>query len=210
MLTLVRHGQTAANRGGLLQGHVDLALTELGLRQAAAAAEALTASEATCIVTSPLQRARQTADVIARRLGVPVAVDERLIEMDYGTWDERPLSEVDSQSWARWRSDPMFAPPGGESLRSVTERAVECALELLERPGVTIAVSHVSPIKALVAWSLGCDESVTWRMHLDVASITRIGLRSNGNSSENSSGVEGGRASAVYLASFNEVAPVAP
>lgn len=182
MLVLVRHGQTAANRGGLLQGRVDLPLTELGAVQAQAAAEHLRdlgrdRPGGVRVVSSPLLRARATAETIAKVLGTIPEIDDRLVEVDYGAWDERPLADVPAETWAQWRSDPHFAPPDGESLHAVGERATALAGELLAADDVTIAVSHVSPIKAIVAWALGCDTAVTWRMHLDVASVSRVAMR---------------------------------
>ena len=188
MLYLLRHGQTAANRSGLLQGHVDFDLTELGKRQAKAAADALRDRDVHRLVSSPLRRAVQTAEIVAATLGLAVETEPRLIEMDYGLWDERPLTDISETVWSQWRIDPDFAPPGGESLRSVSQRTVAFATETAASERSTIAVSHVSPIKAAVAWSLGCDEAVTWRMHLNVASISAVGMRG----------------SSPYLASFNQ------
>ena len=188
MLYLLRHGQTAANRSGLLQGHVDFDLTELGKRQAKAAADALRDRDVHRLVSSPLRRAVQTAEIVAAILGLAVEIEPRLIEMDYGLWDERPLTDISEAVWSQGRIDPDFAPPGGESLRSVSQRTVAFATETAASERSTIAVSHVSPIKAAVAWSLGCDEAVTWRMHLNVASISAVGMRG----------------SSPYLASFNQ------
>ena len=180
MLILVRHGQTAANRGGLLQGRIDPPLTELGTAQAAAAAATLAGCGATRIVSSPLVRAVATATVIGDTLGLEVEIDDRIVEIDYGSWDGRALTDIEPATWASWRNDPHFAPPGGESLHSVATRAGDFAHDVLERGGVTLAVSHVSPIKAIAAWALGADDSATWRMHLDVASITRVTTRGAG------------------------------
>ena len=81
----------------------------------------------------------------------------------------------------QWRSDPGFAPPGGESLQAVSARVSGFCAELIDGPTV-VAVSHVSPIKAAVSWALGAGEELGWRMFLDLASITRIGGR-NGQGS---------------------------
>lgn len=171
----MRHGQTAANRSGLLQGRVDPPLTDFGRVQAAAVARALRGCGARRVVSSPLRRAVETASTVAGALGLPVDSDERLVEIDYGDWDERPLREIAARDWAAWRADPTFVPPGGESLRAVMTRAVHFASDALAAATTVVAVSHVSPIKAIVAWALGADERATWRMHLDVASICRVG-----------------------------------
>ena len=177
-LFLVRHGQTEMNRGGRFQGRVDSALTALGEAQADAVAATLADSGATAVVTSPLRRAVQTAERIAGHLGVEVGVDERLVEIDYGTWDGEPLASVSADEWARWRAEPGFTPPGGESLDVVWERAGRVRRTALLVPGrTTIAVSHVSPIKAIVAWSLGAGIDATWRMHLGVAAICAVDRR---------------------------------
>ncbi len=177
MIAFVRHGETATNRAGRLLGRADPELTEKGRSQAAAVASALAAGPTPlAVVTSPLQRAVETATAIADRFGLDIERDERLIEMDYGEWDERGFDEVPEDDLRRWRADPTFAPPGGESLVAVQERTAECAAELLERAGdgLVIAVSHVSPIKAAVAWVLRTGPEISWRMRLDLGSITRI------------------------------------
>lgn len=179
MIVLVRHGRTEANAAGLLLGRADPALDPTGRDQAARIAGALAAEPArlAAVVTSPLRRARETADLIAAALEVPVEVDDRLIEIDYGEWDGRPLVGLSADVATTWRADVTFAPPGGESLRDVGARVAGCLDDLRARAkdGRVIAVSHVSPIKAAVVRALGLDDDrVAWRLRLDVASITRV------------------------------------
>jgi probable phosphoglycerate mutase len=178
VIILARHGQTAANAGGLLQGRTDRPLSELGRRQAGALAAALAAGpvsrDVRRVVASPLPRAIETATPIAAALGVEVHVEPALVELDYGDWEGRALADVDAAEWARWRADPSFAPPGGESLQAVRAR-VEAWLEAeVGRDDPVIAVSHVSPIKAAVCSALGVDDGVSWNLHLEVASVTRL------------------------------------
>ena len=177
MIVLARHGQTEANRDGLLVGRVDPPLTALGLEQAVRLAEALAGSGATRVVTSPLTRTRTTAEAIASRLGLEVETDERLIEMDYGTWDGTPIADVPIETWRRWRTDPEFRPPDGESLRDVARRVGAVMGEWLTTDERIVAVTHVSPIKAALTWALGAPDEMVWRMYVEVASISRIGLR---------------------------------
>ena len=172
-LILVRHGQTAVNAEGRLQGRIDAPLTDLGRRQSAASGAALPA-EVSRVVVSPLLRARQTAEAFGLPSSVPVEVDERWIELDYGEWDTTSFADLPPDALAQWRSDPTFAPPGGESLRAVTARVADFCTEMLDGPH-SIAVSHVSPIKAAVTWALDAGELLGWRMFLELASITRIG-----------------------------------
>ena len=178
MLLLVRHGQTDANASGRLLGRTDLGLTELGRRQAEATAAVLRG--AARVVSSPLCRALETAKLI----GPPVEVDERWVEVDYGDYDLLPLGEVPDDIWARWRIDPDFAPPGGESFTELARRVRPACEELRVQAAVedVVVVSHVSPIKEAVAWALGVDGAIAWRMHLDVASVTRVATSARGAS----------------------------
>jgi broad specificity phosphatase PhoE len=182
-LILVRHGQTAVNAEGRLQGRIDAPLTELGERQAAAVAAAV--GPVGRVMSSPLQRARATAAAIAGAgADVDVDVDERWIELDYGSWDGAVLRTMDQTEWDRWRRDPSFAPPGGESLVALATR-VEAACEALvdeAREHDVVVVSHVSPIKAAVAWALGVGPETSWRMFLGVNAVCRIAIGPRGPS----------------------------
>jgi broad specificity phosphatase PhoE len=180
VIVLVRHGRTDHNRRGVLLGRADPDLDATGRTQAEALgahlADELGARGPVAVVASPLRRTTETAVAIASRFGLAVEPEERLIEIDYGEWDERPLGDLGADVWASWRADPEFAAPGGESLAAVQARVGECVAELLLRAGdgVIVAVSHVSPIKAAVIWALEGDPTLAWRLRLDVASITRI------------------------------------
>jgi broad specificity phosphatase PhoE len=176
VLFVVRHGQTAANAQGLLLGRADPPLTELGRKQAAAIAEAL--PPPSLVVSSPLVRARETAGAF----GAPVVVDERWIEMDYGTLDCAPIASVPGEVWERWRSDVTFVPAGGESLVDVGARVRAACDEVWERAvrEDVVVVTHVSPIKAAVTWALGVDDEVVWRLFVAEAAVCRIGLGVSG------------------------------
>ncbi len=183
MILLVRHGETEANRERLALGRADPPLTATGTRQAAALATALGRAcagvDGIRVVSSPLARARATAEPIAAALGLEVVVEPRLVEMDYGEWDVRSFAEFPPEDLARWRRDATFAPPGGESLVAVGARVGEWCGEVAGGPTV-IAVSHVSPIKAAVLWAMDADPLLAWRMRLDVASITRVDAGADG------------------------------
>jgi broad specificity phosphatase PhoE len=183
VIVLVRHGQTEPNRAGRLLGHADPPLNERGRQQADALATVLEHGPAPRLVlTSPLLRARETAERISVATGTPVRTDERLIELDYGEWDERPLRDIPADVGTRWRSDPSFAAPGGESLVDLRSRVTPCAEELMDlaSDGIIIVVSHVSPIKAIICWALDLADSYAWRLRLDVASISRLVAGLNG------------------------------
>ena len=110
MLFIVRHGRTVANARGLLQGRVDNPLDATGRQQAHEISVALGTVDV--VVSSPLRRARETAEP----LGLPLRIDERWIELDYGEWDELPITDITPDQWTQWREDSAFAPPAGESL----------------------------------------------------------------------------------------------
>ena len=176
MLILVRHGQTATNAAGRLLGRSDPPLTELGERQAAAAAAAV--GPVSRVISSPLARARASAACF----GLPVEIDERWIEIDYGELENQPLNEVSTDFWSGWRADPTLSPPGGESLAAVGAR-VRAACDELAPACVdehVAVVSHVSPIKAAIAWALDGNDLMAWRMFLDVAAVCRIAIRDHG------------------------------
>ena len=174
MIAFVRHGETPPNRAGLLLGRVDPALTDVGREQAEQLAGRLSALAPEVVISSPLERARETAAPIAKAVDCGVEIDERLIEIDYGEWDGQPFAELAPDVVRRWRSDADFAPPSGESLRVVGRRITGFCEEWLCADRAVVAVSHVSPIKAAVCWALGVGDELAWRMRLDVASITRI------------------------------------
>jgi broad specificity phosphatase PhoE len=172
MLVLVRHGQTDANARGLLLGRADPSLSELGRAQARALVKMVPADAR--VVASPLARTLETAAAFGR----PVDVDERWIELDYGTFDGRPIGEVPAEIWQHWRSDPTFVPAGGESI-AVLGRRVRAACDDLAdeaRERDVIVVSHVSPIKAAIAWALQAGDETVWRMFVHVASVARVGV----------------------------------
>lgn len=169
-LVLVRHGRTEANATGLLLGRLDVDLDEVGRAQAAVLAAALPTPD--LVVSSPLARARQTAEAF----GAEVVVDDAWIELDYGEWDGRPAGDVPPEGWQAWREDPDFAPPGGESLTALTARVHEAIQRLAVDDRRIVVVSHVSPLKAAAGWALGLGPEVAWRTYVAPASITRIGL----------------------------------
>ena len=193
MLILLRHGQTTANAQSLLQGRIDLDLDVVGQQQAALCGQFVRQHFPHArIVSSPLVRAQQTALAISPN----VVIDERFIELDYGSWDGVAMSAIDPAQWAGWRSNPHFRPPNGESLVELDER-VRPALEELREEAMEkhiVIVSHVSPIKSAVTWALGTGPESTWRMHLDRASMCRVAVTARG----------------ATLASFNETGHLLP
>ncbi|MEX2625996.1 MAG: histidine phosphatase family protein [Ilumatobacteraceae bacterium] len=193
MLIFVRHGRTAANAAGLLQGRTDHPLDELGEQQAVAVAAFVrdaAGGRIDQVISSPLGRARQTAEAFEQ----PFEVDERWIELSYGVYEGVPHADVPSEVWNMWRIDPWYVPEGGEALAALDARVRlacdEVAPSAIERN--VVVVSHVSPMKAAVAWALDVDLAISWRSHLSHASVCRIDMRRHG----------------PVLVSFNETVPV--
>jgi alpha-ribazole phosphatase len=176
MLIVVRHGRTAANAGGLLQGRADHPLDALGERQAARLAGGIGRIDR--VIASPLRRAQQTAAA----LGLPVETDERWLELDYGDLEGARITDVPEATWQQWRIDPDFVPAGGESHADLHRRVIESATELLAQAAELniVVVSHVSPIKAVVSWVMGLPPTSGARCFLDQASITRVSSNQQG------------------------------
>jgi broad specificity phosphatase PhoE len=172
VLIVLRHGRTEANATGLLLGRRDVGLDELGRRQAAALAPLVAGARRA--VSSPLQRTRQTADA----LGLPVTIDERFIELDYGVLDGTPLADVGTDVWRRWTADLDWAPERGESIRALGERVRSACDDLVEEATEhdVVVVTHVSPVKACTAWALGVADDIAWRLYVAPASVTRISV----------------------------------
>lgn len=181
-LYVCRHGRTEANASGLLLGRADPDLDALGRSQAAAMATALPTPD--LVVSSPLNRCRQTAAAFGDAAAVDVEIDERLIELDYGDFDLRPLRDIPPEVWRQWREDPGFRPPGGETLQELATRVSGALDGLAPRAAEAdvVVVSHVSPIKAALAWALGVGVEVSWRSFVAQASVTEIGVTPTGPS----------------------------
>ncbi len=176
---LLRHGQTEFSTERRFAGRGDIPLTDVGRRQAAAAADRLTARGIDAIVTSPLQRARRTAEAVAAATGAPLAADDGLVETDFGKWEGLTFGEA-AQRWpaemSAWRASADVAPPGGESFADAARRVLATLDRLLaEHQGQTLLlVSHVTPIKTLACRALLAPPAALFRIHLDVASLTEI------------------------------------
>jgi ribonuclease H / adenosylcobalamin/alpha-ribazole phosphatase len=182
---LLRHGQTLMSAQKRYAGRSDVPLTDLGVRQAAAAAKRLASAGIGVIVTSPLLRAVQTAQEVAAMTGAPVMTDDGFRETDFGAWEGLTFAEV-RERWpadlTAWLADPELAPPGGESLAEAGERVTGALHRVLAgREGQTILiVSHVTPIKTLVAAALLAPPAALYRMHLDVAALSGIDWYADG------------------------------
>ena len=176
---LLRHGETALSAERRFAGRGDIPLTETGKRQAAFAARRLAARGIDVIVTSPLRRARQTAEAAAEATGSPLEVNPGLIETDFGKWEGMSFAEAGAQwpqEMSAWLASADAAPPGGESFTTTARRVLDALDQLLAAyPGRTLLlVSHVTPIKTMACRALLAPPAALFRIHLSVASLCEI------------------------------------
>jgi broad specificity phosphatase PhoE len=148
---LARHGQTAYNAEGRFQGQGPVPLDERGREQAAALAEQAVAYEFAALWCSPLLRARETADIVARRIGLSPREDARLMETDTGDWTDRSFAEVIAEApeeFARFKDgDPTFAFPGGESFAQQGVRVAGAFHDIKRAEAPTLIVCHGGVIR---------------------------------------------------------------
>jgi ribonuclease H / adenosylcobalamin/alpha-ribazole phosphatase len=177
---LLRHGQTPYSTERRFAGRADIGLTTVGEQQAAAAATRLgKLGRVDAVVSSPLSRARLTAGAVADACGAEVAVEEGFAETDFGDWDGLTFAEASERDPAvleAWLASSAAAPPGGESFVAVRERVLAGLSRLLaaNQGRTVVVVSHVTPIKILLAHALEAPLSSLYRMFLDTASLSRI------------------------------------
>jgi probable phosphoglycerate mutase len=179
-LLLIRHGETTFNVERRLPGHLpDVPLTDEGRRQAHRAAVALSAIPLSAVFSSPLERARDTAEIIARGWGLPVQLDDRLKDTDSGRWSGQKIDDLarSDPEWRAFVAHPTEPPPGVESLAAVMERAVATVEDVLRNAelGAVIAlVAHADVIKLIVGHYVGIHPDCAHRLHTDNASITAL------------------------------------
>lgn len=181
-IALVRHATTAATGhrlGGWTPGvHLD----DAGRDQARATARRFADHPVVAVYSSPLERTRDTAEIIAEVVGLQVQVRRDLGETDYGDWTNRPLDELRNEAlWRVIQTTPSRATfPGGESLRGSQARMVE-AIETIaaahDPDDLVIAVGHADPIKAALAHYLGMPLDTFQRIAVSPASVSILSLR---------------------------------
>ncbi|GAA1717547.1 bifunctional RNase H/acid phosphatase [Streptomyces yatensis] len=189
---LLRHGETPLTPEKRFSGSggTDPGLSDVGRHQAERVAAALAArGTIQAIVTSPLRRCRETADAVARRLGLDVRVEEGLRETDFGAWEGLTFAEVKERypdDLEAWLASSKVAPTGGgESFAAVTRRVALARDKLIARyTGRTVLlVTHVTPIKTLVRLALGAPPETLFRMELSAASLSAVAYYADGNAS---------------------------
>jgi probable phosphoglycerate mutase len=181
-LVLVRHGATSLTEekrfsGGLAGSNPGL--TDEGRAQVREVAEwlSLIGEAVDVVVTSPVRRTRESAEILAERLGVDLADEAAFAEMEFGTWDGMTFAEVREQrpdEIESWLGSLDVAAGGGESFREVEKRVLDGLSRVLERYAgrTVVVVSHVTPIKTLVAHAVDAPLTALFRMEMSTASVS--------------------------------------
>jgi ribonuclease H / adenosylcobalamin/alpha-ribazole phosphatase len=181
-VVLLRHGDTRLSPELRFSGSVDPPLSAAGREQAQRAADSalLRGHAFTEVLTSPMLRSRETAQIVAAALGVSIAVEEDLREMDFGLWEEMTFDEVLDrypEDLLRWKQSAWATPTGSsDSIAAVGDRMASAAERLASRyaGASVVAVTHVTPMKALVAHALGAPPAAVFHMELSSACFSRI------------------------------------
>ncbi|MFI9216081.1 bifunctional RNase H/acid phosphatase [Streptomyces werraensis] len=189
---LLRHGETPLTPQKRFSGSggSDPSLSGIGREQAEKVAAALARrGTVQAVVASPLARTRETARIVAARLGLDVAVEDGLRETDFGAWEGLTFGEVRErypEDLDAWLASPEAEPTGGgESFAATAARVAEARDKLaVEYRGRTVLlVTHVTPIKTLVRLALGAPPEALFRMELSAASLSAVAYYADGNAS---------------------------
>lgn len=173
----VRHGQTDWNRENRFRGLVDLPLNEKGIEQAQRAATRLQNSAIAAVYASPLARTMKTAEIIAVPHGLVAQSRAELLDFNYGEWQGKLASQVDSEQYALWRTEPERARiPGGDTLASVRSRVMSLVDALSAEYGeaTVVLVSHDLIGKILLCGLIGVDNNGIQRFFQETACIHRF------------------------------------
>jgi broad specificity phosphatase PhoE len=172
-------------RGRVLAGRTPgVGLSERGRAEIVAVADRLADEKIEALYSSPLQRTRETAEILAERLDLPVQYREDLLELDFGEWTGLTYDAVRAdQRWPLWNSCRSIATvPGGESMRQVQERAVGALFDLRQtyRDGPVLLVSHGDVIRAALLFALGMPLDLYSRIEVGLASINTVQIDDSG------------------------------
>jgi broad specificity phosphatase PhoE len=176
-LILARHGETVWNVEKIFRGRADVNLDEVGIKQAELLGKYLSNWKLEAIYSSPLKRALDTANIVARYQKIGVHIAEGLIDFDYGEWQSLPEQEAKRlypTLHNEWHNNPhKVKMPGGESLEDVRRRIIEVVNHVLFKyQGSVVLVSHRVVNKVLICSLLGLDNSHFWNINQDVGGIT--------------------------------------
>lgn len=186
LIVLIRHGQTTFNVEGRLPGQLPgVPLTEEGRRQAHQAAVALAQLPLSAVVASPLERARETAEIIARGFGVTVQLDARLMDTDVGQWSGQKIEDVakNDPAWKEFLARPTEPPEGVENLAVVQQRAVTAVEQVREDPragNFVAVVAHADIVKLVLGHYLGMHLKTSLSTHIANASLSALAFDGDG------------------------------
>jgi broad specificity phosphatase PhoE len=204
-LLLVRHGETVWNADAVYRGRSDIPLSETGKRQAQLTGRSLASEGVTALLSSPLVRARETAEAMAAAIGVAVEIDHALIDLDCGEWEGLTDAQVKQRYpdvRRTWLATPhLVRLPGGETLDEVSGRVLPVLERVLSTPGTAVLVSHRVVHKVAICALLGLDNSHFWDIRVDLTGVTefdcsarrRVLVRHNDTSHLHASGQSPGR-----------------
>jgi len=184
-LFLLRHGETQWNREDRYQGCVDTRLSPEGLAQAEAASLALAERPLAAVYSSPLRRARETAEAIAAPHRLGVRIDAAFREICHGLWEGLTADEVRARFpgiYAEWRATPeSVTMPNGESLKEVRQRVLEGLQRLrANHDGETVClVAHGTPVRLLILEALGMTPERLWAFPCPPAGLSELEFRAD-------------------------------
>jgi probable phosphoglycerate mutase len=154
----LRHGETDWNAQDLSQGSIDVPLNDTGLAQARSAALLLRNRGIRSLISSPLSRARVTAEIAAAELGLPVQIDDGLREVSFGVQEGKPMAAWGFQDWV----DGLLTPEGAESFPALTARSVAAVNRCIARPPLVLVVAHGAVFRA-IRGAMGHEPNVRTR-----------------------------------------------
>ena len=181
-LLFIRHGQTTWNVEQLLPGQIEgVALTDTGRQQAARLADALSAIPISAIISSPLERARDTAEIIAQGRNLTIHFDPDLMDTNIGRWTGKKYQELskDDPEWKAYVHDPTVAPEGVETFPEVQQRALAAVERWRTREDIgayPAFVAHADVVKLIVAHYTGLEAKRAGTLFIDNASVSVVEL----------------------------------
>lgn len=183
LIILVRHGECEGNIKGMFRGRADFPLNKRGIIQAQDLARELKSFSVKYIYSSPLYRARKTAEAIGQQCGVEIKIEESFNNIELGSWEGRYKKEISQEypkEWELWINNPEeLRVTDMETLYDVQKRAKACLDKLvLEHKGETLAViTHRAVLKPLIAACLNIASPYFWKIHLDTASYSLLSYK---------------------------------
>ena len=183
IIYLIRHGESLANKQGVYQGQsIDTGLTELGKKQARAAAKVLTRLKLEVIYTSPLKRTKETAQIIGRQIGLPILENIKLLEINHGSWEGKKINEfnlAEQKLLNRWQKQPdQIKMIKGEALRDVALRCQEF-IQSIPNAQEAAVITHDVIIRVMIIMALKHELKYIWRFALDNGGITTLSFEPN-------------------------------